>query len=394
MQITSKTLPASRLEYIVDLTAVETAEFFERAVMRLAATIKIAGFRPGKAPAKMVREQIEPEKLREEAYSLAVADAWHKVIHQLKQNPIEDPAVEVQVFEEGKAAKLQFTFDVRPEVKIKDWQAIKLTALKKKAISDQEVDDVLAALSKGHAETIIQLTPAKLGDKIEVTFDGYLKNVKQEKLSSKHFPIILGEKTVIPGFAEQMIGLKKNDKKTFDLTFPADHFDKELANQKVRFEATIDDVYEVKLPKLTDDFGKKFGHDNLAQLKKAIKADLDRERSEEFFTQQKALWLAEFEKKVHVELPNSLIEAEVGRARGSWQSFLGERKLDPETWLKQRGTTREQLEKDWQQAAKSSVTIGLGLAELANNDKKSLQTNEEYQEFLDRLVKKAANKTA
>lgn len=390
MRITAKTLPHSRRQFDVVLTEVETAEHYEQAVQRLAQSVKVAGFRPGKAPNNLLRDQIEPEKLREEAYSLAVRDAWNQIIKEAKETPIEDPAVEILTFDEGQKGELRFAFDVRPVVAVKDIKTIKLTGLKKPPVTDQEISDVLSSLAKGHAKTVIKLTAAQLGDKIEVTFDGYLKNVKQEKLSSKHFPIVLGEQSVIPGFAEQLVGLKKGDQKTFQLKFPADHFDKTLGGQTVKFEVTAEEVFDVQLSKIDDEFGKKFGHDTLAQLKNAIKADLQKERDDEFLTQQKAKWLAEFEKKVTVELPESLVMAEVARARTSWQEFLASRSLEPAAWLTQRGLTMAQLEKDWRTAALTSVTIGLGLAEISNDRKKPLQTNEEYQALLDELVSAAA----
>ncbi len=410
MQLTAKAIVPSRREITVALTPVETAEFFEAALRRLAETVKIQGFRPGKAPMNLVRDQIDTEKLREEAYSLAVHEAWHQIAKQLAAGslatgqklgasgqepiaPIEDPAVEIITFDEAKAAEFRFGFDVRPKVTIKDITAIKLTGIKKTPVTDEDVTEVLNSLAKGHAKTVVTLEPAGVGDKVEVSFDGYVKNVKQEKLSSKHFPIVLGEKSVIPGFAEELIGLKKGETKTFELTFPADHFDKTLAGEKVRFEATVDEVFDVQLSPLDDEFGKKFGHDTLSQLKSAIKVDLQKERDEEFFTQQKAKWLAEFEKKVSVELPESLIKAEVNRARNSWQEFLTSRNLQPAAWLTQRGLTLEQLEKDWRTAATASVTIGLGLAELAAAQNKSLTSNEDYQQFLDSLVK-ATNTTS
>lgn len=394
MKVTPKSLPESRREVTVELTGIESAEFFEEALSRLAKEVKITGFRPGKAPLNLVRDQLEPEKLREEAYSLAVRDAWRQIVSQIKaedDKPIEDPAVEIVSFAEGQAGTIKFAYDVRPIVTIKDPKTIKLTGLKKKMATVAEVDEVLQSLSKGRAKTIVKLEPAKTGDKVEVSFGGYLGNVKQDKLSSKHFPIVLGEQSVIPGFAEQLIGLKKGEGKTFELKFPADHFDKTLASQTVRFEVTIDEVFDIQLPTLDDEFAKQFGHDNLANLKKAIQDDLQKERDAEFFTQQKAKWLAEFEKLVKVDLPQSLIRAEVNRARQSWLDFLARRHLDKDAWLKQRGITEEQLAKDWQTAAHTSVTIGLGLAELAQQQKRPLTSNEDYQKFLDELVT-AANK--
>ncbi len=389
MQISQLKLPQSRLKYTADLSEVEVAEYFERALARLAEGVKITGFRPGKAPANLVRDQLKPEALREEAYTLAVQGTWVEIAKKLESGPLHDPEVEVADFNEGKPAKIEFEFDVRPTVSVKNWEKIKIGKAKKEPVTDVQVADILASLQKAHAKTIITIEPAKMGDKVEVSFVGSLKGVTKEKLSSKHFPLIIGEQSVLPGFAEELIGLKKGETKKFILTFPADHFDKELAGQKIDFEVTIDDVYTVELPELTDELAKKFGHDKLDQLKAAVLEDLVTRGDEEFFIQQKAEWLAEFEKCVRVELPKSLVEAEVDRSRGSWEEFLNKRQLKADDWLARQKTTLEEMEKNWQAAAESSVTIGLGLAQLAEEAKKPLQSNEEYQSFLDSLVSAA-----
>lgn len=389
MQITHLQLPQSRQKYTAELSELEVAEYFEQAVKRLSASIKITGFRPGKAPANLVRDQLKPEALREEAYTLAVQGAWLDIVKKLETQPIHDPEVEVADFTEGKPAQIIFEFDVRPDVTVKDWQKIIINKAKKEPVTEEQVADILTSLQKAHAKTIISLEPAKKGDKVEVSFVGSLKGVTKEKLSSKHFPLIIGEQSVIPGFAEELIGCKKSETKKFQLTFPADHFDKELADQKIDFEATIDDVYTVNLPELNDELAKKFGHDKLDQLKSAVREDLATRGDEEFFIQQKAEWLAEFEKCVTVELPKSLVDAEVARSRGSWEEFLQKRQLKAADWLERQKTTLEEMEKNWRLAAESSVKIGLGLAKIAEEAKKPLQSNEQYQQFLDEQVQAA-----
>lgn len=389
MHISRLLLPQSRLKYTAELSEVEVDEYFERAVLRLSSSVKITGFRPGKAPANLVRDQLKPEALREEAYTLAVQGSWVEIAKKLESGPIHDPEVNVIDFTENKPATIEFEFDVRPAVAVNNWQKIKIGKAKKEPVTDVQVADILASLQKAHAKTIISLEPAKMGDKVEVSFVGSLKGVTKEKLSSKHFPLIIGEQSVLPGFAEELIGLKKGETKKFNLTFPPDHFDKELADQKIDFEATIDDVYTVELPELTDELAKKFGHDRLDQLKAAVREDLVTRGDEEFFIQQKAEWLAEFEKCVSVEAPKSLVDAEVARARGSWEEFLQKRQLKADDWLARQKTTIEEMEKNWRAAAESSVKIGLGLAQLAEDARKPLTSNEQYQLFLDSLVRAA-----
>lgn len=389
MKLVRHPLPNSRLKFEVELSIEEVDKNYQHALKHLAESVKVSGFRPGKAPLELVKEQIDPVKLREEAYSLAVQTTWREVVKELKELPIQDPEVELKDFEETKGSKLTFEFDIRPEVKIGNWQKIKLNKTKEEEVTAREVEELIDSLRRAHAKTIAKLTPAKSGDKVHVDFEGSLGGVRQAKLSSKNFPLVIGLANTIPGFDEQLVGLKKGDKKKFQLKFPKDHFDKELAEKLVDFEAEMTEVFDVILPELNDEFALGFGHKKAEQLKKAIREDIGSRKKEEQFVSQKARWLAEFEKLVRCELPESLLKAEVERSRQAWRSFLQERHLNEGEWLTTRKLTLEQLEQDWHKAAQASVKIGLGLAEVAKSQHKELKSNEEFQVLLDDLVKKA-----
>lgn len=400
MQITHKLLPQSRIEYTVVVDEPETAEFFTEAINRLSSSVKIAGFRPGKAPAELVRGQLEPGALREEAYSLAAQRAWSKIAEENTVLPIEDPKVEVEAFEEGKEGKIVFSFDVRPEVKLGDWKKIKISNEKTQAITKQEVDDVVESLARANATTVVkispggqgasakagELEPAEMGDKLEVSFTGSVGGVRKDRLEAKKFAVTLGQGGVVPGFEENLIGVKRGDVKKFSVKFPKEHFDKDLANKDVDFEVTIDEVYRLILPERDDKFASQFGHKKYDELLAAVEEDLQKHKEDDLLVQKKAKWLAEFEQKVATDVPQSLIDAEVGRSRQSWSSFLTERNLSAKDWLDRRGFTMEKLEEDWRKAASSSVKIGLGLSEVAKSLGKELKSDADYQALLDQLV--------
>jgi len=387
MKISHKNLPQSRVEYTVELDEKETAEFFAQAVANLAKTVSVSGFRPGKAPADVVRGQLKPEALREEAYSLAARNAWNKIAEESQVLPIEDPSVEVESFEEAKVGKLIFAFDVRPEVTVGNWQGIKVDDIVVTPVTEDEVNDVITSLGRAHAQTLVKVEPAALGDKIEITFSGSVGGVKKDRLAAKKFPVVLGQASVVPGFEDHLVGLKRGETKKFSVRFPKDHFDKELADKDVDFEVTIDEVYRLVMPAHDDQFAAKFGHKTFEAFRQAVAADLNKHKSEEAFIQKKAKWLSEFEKQVKTEVPASLVNGEVARSRQAWSEFLMERSLSAKDWLERRQTTMEELEADWRKAAEASVKIGLGLAEVAREQGKELTSDKDYQELLDNLVK-------
>jgi trigger factor len=388
MEITHKTLSKTRIQYQVKLTGVETGNFFTDALQRLSKNVKISGFRPGKAPAELIRKQIDAAALREEAYSLAVHDAWHAIIKELKVVPIQDPEVEIIDFEEDKPSTLQFSFDIRPEITVKGWEKIKLGKAKLEPVTDADVDKVLESLGKGHAQQAVTLEEAQKGDRVDITFEGSIGGVRKDKLSAAKFPVMLGEASVLPGFEKELPGVKKGDEKEFSVPFPKDHYDEELAGNTVDFSLKVDEVYKVTLPKLDDEFGKKFGHDTLEQLKQAIRSELETERLTEYEQSRRAEWLAEFDKCITVEVPETLLHSEIERSKNAWQTFLEERHLSAEDWLKRRKITMEQMEKDWRKAAEASVRVGLGLSQLAKEQGKELSTNDDFQEYLGELIEK------
>ena len=389
MDIKQKNLPKSRFSFVISFDSKEVNEYYEHAAVHLAAGEKVPGFREGKAPAKLVRDKLSEDKLREEAYSLAVESAWRTIIKDLKQMPIQDPEVEVGDFSENSEAKITLSFDVRPEIKVKDYSSIKIKAEKEIKIEEKEVDEVIDSLRRGAASFVVKLEPAKTDDKVEVSFEGFVSGVKNDKLTANKFGLVLGQGSVIPGFSEQLIGLKKNDKKEFEIKFPKDHFDQELAGKPVKFYVTIDEVFTVNLPELNKEFAAKFGKSSAEELHSSIKEDLVTRKKNELLISQKAKWLSEFEKKIQVDLPVSLVNAEVDRSEQAWREFLGERQFNPEEWLKSRGTTLEKMREDWVKAAEATVTVGLGIAEIAKEQNKKLETNEDFQKFVDGMVEKA-----
>jgi len=389
MEISKTILPKSRLKFEVKLSELEVAEFFQIAYQQLAASVHVDGFRPGKAPEAVTKQKIGEVNLREEAFSRAVKAAWQQVVEQKIPAPIEDPKVEIVKFFENQAGEICFEFDIKPAIKIGNWQKIKIKPIKDEKVSPAEVDQLLESLTKAHATTIAKLSPAQKGDKVEIDFEGSLKGIKKDSLSSKNFPLIIGEKMAIPGFEDHLLGLKKGESKTFTVEFPKDHFDKELAGEKVEFTAKVNEIFEVILPKTDDELAKKFGHDTFSQLTKAIEKDLAKKKQQDILTQKKADWLSQFEKLIEVDLPECLIKTEIERSKKAWLDFLASRNISPNSWLERQKLTMDKLETDWRAAAQSSVKIGLGLAEIATKQDRILGSNEEFQEFLNEVVAKA-----
>lgn len=390
MKITEKILNKTRHQKTVEFSKDDLKRFFDQALKKLSKDLKISGFRPGKAPKNIARDNIKEESLREEAYSLSVRDAWLDIVKSLKATPIQDPEVNVLAFEEGNEGKIVFEYDVRPEVKVGKWEKIKIDGVKPTIIKDQEIEHVLKNLSKGHAKKVMTLEKAKKGNQLDIDFSGTIGGITKDKLTSKHFPVILGESQLVSGFEKHLFGLKKGDETKFKVTFPEDYFDVEMKGKEVEFTVNIEEVYVIEQPELDNKFAEKFGHKKLDQMRKAIREDLENRNVEEFDNRKKAKWLAEFEKLITTDVPQSLSQSEVARSESRWREFLKKNNLEESDWLARQKTTLEQLRRDWGKAASTSVKIGLGLSQLAHEQGRELKGNDDFQDYLDELIKKTS----
>lgn len=397
MKITSQSLPKHRSVYKVEFDAQEVELYFSEALVALAKNVNIAGFRPGKVPVNIARDKIGEDALKEEAYTRAVRVGWNAVLEEItklkdpNKLPIEDPAVDIVKFEQGGLGEVTYSFDSAPIVKVKNWEKIKLPKIESEVNANDEVERTLEMLREAHATTKATIEPIKDGSKVEISFSGTVDGKSNPKLNGKKMPFVMGRKTLLPDFEKNLIGMKRGESKKFSITFPADYHDKEMQKKKAEFSVTIDDVFELTLPKLDDEMAKKFGHDKLDELKAAIKQDVEQRSNEELASRQDAAFLSEMEKCVEVELPESIVRTEMSRTEQSWRQFLHERSMSEADWFNRHSTDLETMRSDWKKAAQTTVKVGLGVAEIAKQQKKELKSNEDFREFVKELIAKVSS---
>lgn len=387
MKIASELLAKSRQKITVLQTEQEVESYFSQAQKNLARHVKLPGFRPGKAPAQMAEKQLKPEDVREEALRLAVSEAWREALKSVKTSPIEDPAVEVEKFDRLFEAKMIFQFDYRPEVKMGNWQAIKVLPVKTEPVSEKDVQAALDSFADGRAKRVAKEGSATKGDELEVKMSGFINNKPVQKLEANKLTIRLGKTGLIPGLAEKLIGIKRGEKREFSLHLPANHFEKDLAGQRVDFRIETLEVFSVLPADIDDKLAQEAGFKSLAEMKEKLRKHMLQEREARAKADQQTRWLTEFQKTIKTDLPESLLKKEVERLKERWQAFLTERNLSAKQWLEARQTTMEEMEKDWQKSAQSQLEIGLGMAEVAKAMNKELKNEADFRTLLEELSK-------
>jgi trigger factor len=364
--------------YTVTVDTDELGLYKQQAIRANKSVVKIPGFRPGKAPDEMVEKHIDPEKLQNDFLNKAINELYLQSVDQLTLKVVNEPKIEITKFVPYSTLEFSVVVDVITIVDLPDYKNLKISQ-QALPVTKEQVDRTLSDLRLRTAKFKEVERVAKLEDQVEIDFEGIDFKTKQKlsQASGLDYKIILGSNSFIPGFEEQLVGLKKGENKTFDISFPKDYHETSFKARKLTFKVDIKSVTEVDLPKLSDEFATSMGPfktivDFKTELKRQLKEENDKQSARRFEDQI----LNEIAEKTEVEIPGSLKLSEVAKLeaeakqnalyRGqSWTEFLDSLNLDEKGY-------RSQLEP----LAVIRIKGGLAIGEIATKEKIEITPNE------------------
>lgn len=366
-----KKLPGSQAEISVTVSWDEWEKYIEQAAVDYSKEIKIQGFRSGKAPRDMVEKKVGKEALLDAAGQRAVQGTYPKVVTEKKIEAIGAPKAEIVKLTEGNALEYKVLTAIIPEVALKPWKSSvekinKEYAKKKADITAEEVEKELAEIAKSRVQHLTVEREAQNGDNVILSFEVKKDGVPIENGTSKSHPMILGRGVFIPGFEEQVIGMKAGDIKDFELTFPKDYHEKGLAGNPAQFTVTVETVQERKSPEVTDEFARSLGKfKDLAEMRKNVTEGMEEEKRNELKEKKRAAIIDALIEETQVEIPHILIHEELHKMVGEFEMQLQGMNISFEQYLLQIGKTMQDLEKEWEPQAIKRIKAALALEEVA-----------------------------
>lgn len=311
MQIVETTNEGLKRAYSVKIAAQDIAARIDGEVARIAPQMNMPGFRPGKVPANLVRKMHGPA-LHQEALNTVVREAIDKVIAEHRLRPAMQPQIALgDGYEQGKDAEVNVSLEVLPTIPAPSVDGIKLEKLVV-PISDAEVDEQVARLAQ-NAKSFVDAKPGKkaaTGDQLIIDFVGKLGGVEFDGGKAEDAALEIGSGRFIPGFEEQLVGVKQGDAKTITVTFPADYQAANLAGRDATFDVTVKAVKVPGETAIDDDFAKTLGLTDLAQLKGLLRGQLEQETAGLTRTQMKRALLDHLAAGHDFAVPPSMVEAE------------------------------------------------------------------------------------
>jgi trigger factor len=357
--------PGSQVRLRVEAPPDEVDAAIAASLRRLSSRVRVAGFRPGKAPAAIVERMLGWDAVRQETIEHLVPDLYQRALEQTGVEPVADPELDVDTVERDKPLKFTATVTVKPEVELGDYLSLRVP-IENTEITDERVDETIEDLRRRHAELVEVQRPAQVGDVLRCV----LVMRRGDEILSGEDPgerdLELDRETVIPEIVDGIIGLSAGEHRTFDATLPQDYRREELRGATVTIDVDVHAVRERKLPPLDDALAVLDGHGStLAELRDHQRETLvnaaainDREMHE-----QRAL--DALRESVRVDVPEAMIEREIERQLADLEYRLSAIGIPLDKYLELSGQSVERLRGERRDAAAQRVRLELALDALA-----------------------------
>lgn len=386
MQIKRTTISDTEVTLTVVASQAELESMKQHVVSHFRSRVKIAGFREGKAPLELIEKNVDPAQLQSEFLEETINQFYGQAIREEKLRPVANPEVNVKKFVPYTTLEFEAKLAVIGDIKMPDYTKLRKTK-PKTTVSSDDIKQILKDLQARAAEKKDVDRAAKLGDQVLINFKGV--DSKGEAIAGadgKDYPLTLGDNSFIPGFEDNVVGMKPGDVKSFDLTFPADYHSKQLAKKKVNFTVTATRVQEVVTAQLDDKFASTVGpFKTLQGLKDDIKKQLNAERQNEADRRFESDIVGELADKTKVALPKQIVDEQIQKIEDQERQNLVYRGQTWEEHLKEEGVTEEQHKEQKRPEAEKGLRASLLLAEIA--DKEGLDISSEELELRLQLLR-------
>lgn len=387
MQIESKQISDTLVKLSVkgDIETLEQAK--KVIVAKLAPQVKVDGFRPGNVPPAIAEKHINPTTLHGEFLEEAVNRLYFEAITKENLRPVANPKIDVKKFVPFTTLEFTAEVEVVGKIKLPNYKNLSIKKSEVK-VSAKDIQDVLERLQTQTAEYKEVDRPIKDGDRAILDFVG--KDDKGQPVNGadgKDFPLLIGSKTFIPGFEENLLGLKKDADKKFVVKFPQDYHFKALQSKNVTFEIKIKKVEEVIKSELDDKFAAKAGpFKTLQELKEDIKKQLKVEREHQAEHDLEDNIIKKIVEKTEVNLPDSLLNDQIEAVNQEFMQNLAYRGETINDYLEAKGITEGQYKKsELRPAAEQRLKAGLVLSEIAA--KENIEVTPEEVEIRKQVMK-------
>ena len=373
------------------LTVEVDAGTFDRALdeafKKVVKKVTVPGFRKGRVPRVIFEQRFGVESLYQDALDIVLPKAYTDAVEETGIEPVDQPEINVEQI--GKGQSLIFTAEVtvKPEVKLGEYKGLEVEKFDTE-VTDEEVEEELKVLQKRYAELVVKEDrTAEKGDTVVIDFEGFVDGKPFDGGKAENYSLEIGSGTFIPGFEDQLIGLKSGDEKEIQVTFPEDYHAKELAGKEATFKIKVHEVKSLVLPELNDDFAVDVDDEveTLDALKEKIKNRLKERKEHEAKHKTEDALLEKAAENAEMEIPAVMIDNEVERMLSDFEQQLRAQNLNLELYTQFTGKSKEDLKAEMRESAEKRVRVSLTLEAIVKAENIEV-TEEEVEAEVQRMA--------
>ena len=345
---------------------VESEKFDEgirKAYQRNVKKFNIPGFRRGKAPMKIIENYYGPGVFYEDAFDIIFPDIYRAALEEHDVKPVDRPELEVEQIEKGKELKFTVEVFVRPDVELGQYTHLGI----EKKVEEVTDDDVMADIERARdrATRYVEVTDreAKLDDQANIDYQGLLDGVPFEGGTAQGHELVLGSGAFIPGFEDQVVGMKIGEEKDINVTFPENYHSEELAGKPVVFKVKLNSLREKEMPELDDEFVKDVSEtaNTVDEYKKEIREKLEKQAEERADAAFESEIIETVSDNAKIDIPKAMVEEQIDAMLRDMELRMMYQGLRMQDFLKYSGQTMEQLRDTYRQQAEDRVKTQLTL---------------------------------
>ena len=367
------------------------AEKFENAIKKVyfqnAKYFNIPGFRKGKAPQAIVEKYYGKEIFYEDAFNDIASEEYEKAVEENKLEVVSRPKIEIVTMEKGQDVVFTAVVSTKPEVELGKYKGIEIEKIEYN-VEDSDVESNLKQMQEKNARVTSVETPVENGNIAVIDFEGFVDGKAFEGGKGENYSLEIGSGSFIPGFEDQVIGMKIDDEKDVNVKFPEDYFSKDLAGKDATFKVKVHEIKKKDLPELDDEFAKDVSEfDTLEELKNSIKQRLINENAQKAKYEKEDAVMKVVTSEMKADIPEGMVEVEIDNMVKDMEQRMSYQGLKLEQYLKMLNKTEADFRKEFEPQAIEAIKSRLALEAIIKNEK--IEASE--REVKDKLEEMAKN---
>ena len=366
MSVQVENLEKNMAKLTIEVSAEELEKALQGAYLKQKNNISIPGFRKGKVPRAMVEKMYGAGIFYEDAANALIPEAYSNAVAESKLDVVSQPEVNVVQIEKGKPFIFTAEVAVKPEVTLGEYKGLEVPKADL-TVTDEEIEAELKKEQEKNGRTIdVEDRPAQMGDTVTIDFEGSVDGVPFEGGAGKDYPLTLGSNTFIPGFEEQLAGVKLEEEVDVNVTFPEDYNAEELKGKAAVFKCTIHKIETKELPELDDDFAKDVSEfDTLDEYKADVKANLEKKKETDAKRAKEDAAVEKAVANASMEIPDAMVKSQAAQMVDNFVRRLQAQGMSMEQYMQYTGQTLEQMQDQMKPQATKQIQTRLALEKVA-----------------------------